>query len=144
MSLHFLAFTMHHIVCDGWSNGILIRDFTDLYTAFARGREADLPELPFQFADFTVWQQNWLESEAATAAVKFWRGHIQRELPAVDLPTDRPRLPQKSYPGTHRIDAAAGRTDGSPQGLLPQPQRHHAPGDAGSLRGADCTLHQSE
>jgi thioesterase domain-containing protein/non-ribosomal peptide synthetase component F/acyl carrier protein len=97
--LHFLAFTMHHIVCDGWSNGILIRDFADFYTAFAGNRTPTLPELPFQFADFTVWQQNWLESEAATAAVQYWREHIRRELPAVDLPADNPRLPQKSYPG---------------------------------------------
>ncbi len=97
--LHYLAFTMHHIVCDGWSNGILIRDFTDFYTAFSLGREPQLPELPFQFADFTVWQQNWLDSESATAAIQFWREHIRREMPAVDLPTDRPRLPQKSYPG---------------------------------------------
>jgi thioesterase domain-containing protein/non-ribosomal peptide synthetase component F/acyl carrier protein len=96
---HILAFTMHHIVCDGWSNGILIRDFTDYYGAFSEFREPALPELPFQFADFTVWQQNWLESDAAKSAISFWRTHIQREMPAVDLPTDRPRLPQKSYPG---------------------------------------------
>jgi non-ribosomal peptide synthetase component F/thioesterase domain-containing protein/acyl carrier protein len=97
--LHFLAFTMHHIVCDGWSNGILIRDFTDFYAAFADRREPALDDLPFQFADFTVWQQNWLESDAAKAAIDYWRTHIRRDLPAVDLPTDRPRLPQKSYPG---------------------------------------------
>jgi len=96
---HYLALTMHHIVCDGWSNGILIRDFTDFYAAFSQGIEPALPELPFQFADFTVWQQNWLESEAAEAALAYWRTHINRGLPAVDLPTDRPRLPQKSYPG---------------------------------------------
>ena len=97
--LHYLAFTMHHIVCDGWSNGILIRDFTDFYTAFSQHKEPALPELPFQFADFTVWQQNWLESDAAQSALAYWRTHIHRGLPAVDLPTDRPRLPQKSYPG---------------------------------------------
>jgi non-ribosomal peptide synthetase component F/thioesterase domain-containing protein len=97
--LHYLAFTMHHIVCDGWSNGILIRDFTDFYAAFSQHQEPALPELPFQFADFTVWQQNWLESDAAQAAIAYWRTHIHRSLPAVDLPTDRPRLPQKSYPG---------------------------------------------
>jgi non-ribosomal peptide synthetase component F/thioesterase domain-containing protein len=96
---HILAFTMHHIVCDGWSNGILIRDFTDFYTAHIQHREPALAELPFQFADFTVWQQNWLESEAAEAALAYWRKHIHRQMPAVDLPTDRPRLPQKSYPG---------------------------------------------
>ena len=97
--LHYLAFTMHHIVCDGWSNGILIRDFTDFYAAFSQNKEPALAELPFQFADFTVWQQNWLESDAAQAALAYWRTHIHRGLPAVDLPTDRPRLPQKSYPG---------------------------------------------
>ncbi len=97
--LHYLAFTMHHIVCDGWSNGILIRDFTDFYAAFSQNKEPALLELPFQFADFTVWQQNWLESDAAQAALSYWRTHIHRGLPAVDLPTDRPRLPQKSYPG---------------------------------------------
>ena len=97
--LHFLALTMHHIVCDGWSNGILIRDFTEFYKAFSQNLEPELPELPFQFADFTVWQQEWLESEAAQSALAFWRIHIRRELPAVDLPTDHPRLPQKSFPG---------------------------------------------
>jgi non-ribosomal peptide synthetase component F/thioesterase domain-containing protein/acyl carrier protein len=96
---HLLALTMHHIVCDGWSNGILIRDFTDFYKAFAQGFEPGLPQLPFQFADFTVWQQNWLESQAAQSALAYWRTHIRREMPAVDLPTDSPRRPQKSYPG---------------------------------------------
>jgi len=97
--LHYLALTMHHIVCDGWSNGILIRDFTDIYSALVQYREPVLPELPFQFADFTVWQQNWLESDAAKAALDYWRTHIRREMPAVDLPRDGQRLPQKSYPG---------------------------------------------
>jgi non-ribosomal peptide synthetase component F/thioesterase domain-containing protein len=97
--LHYLAFTMHHIVCDGWSNGILIRDFTDFYAALSQNAEPALPELPFQFADFTVWQQNWLESDAAQSALAYWRKHIHRSLPAVDLPTDQPRRPQKSYPG---------------------------------------------
>lgn len=96
---HILAFTMHHIACDGWSNGILIRDFTDLYGAFSKDTEPTLPTLPFQFADFTVWQQKWLESSAAEAALNYWRAHILRELPAVDLPTDFPRQAKKSYPG---------------------------------------------
>jgi non-ribosomal peptide synthetase component F/thioesterase domain-containing protein len=96
---HFLTFTVHHIACDGWSNGILIRDFADLYAAAATGREPSLPELPFQFADFTVWQQEWLESKAAQAALAFWKEHIQREMPAVALPTDSPRTALKSAPG---------------------------------------------
>jgi non-ribosomal peptide synthetase component F/thioesterase domain-containing protein len=96
---HFLAFTVHHIACDGWSNGILIRDFAAFYSAAAQNAEPSLPELPFQFADFTVWQHSWLESDAARVALEFWKGHIQRDLPAVDLPTDFPRSAQKSAPG---------------------------------------------
>ena len=96
---HFLAFTVHHIACDGWSNGILVRDFAAFYEAAAQKREPTLPELPFQFADFTVWQQSWLESEAAQAALAYWKEHIRRDLPAIDLPTDLPRSAQKSVPG---------------------------------------------
>lgn len=96
---HYLAFTLHHIACDGWSNGILVRDFAELYTAFSEGRAANLPELPFQFADFTVWQQEWLESDQAKAALAYWKQHIKRDLPAVDLPLDHPRSAQKSFPG---------------------------------------------
>jgi non-ribosomal peptide synthetase component F/thioesterase domain-containing protein len=96
---HVLAFTIHHIACDGWSNGILVRDFASIYAAESESRAISLPELPFQFADFTVWQQKWLESEEANAALAFWREHIRRDIPAVDLPTDRPRSAQKSAPG---------------------------------------------
>lgn len=96
---HFLACTMHHIVCDGWSNGILVRDFAELYTAYAQDRSPNLAELPFQFADFTVWQKEWLESDAAEDALAFWREQIQQGTPAVDLPTDYPRSARKDGPG---------------------------------------------
>jgi non-ribosomal peptide synthetase component F/thioesterase domain-containing protein/acyl carrier protein len=96
---HLLAFTVHHIACDGWSNGILVRDFAALYEAATQKRKPTLPELPFQFADFTVWQHSWLESEAARAALDYWKEHIRRDLPAIDLPTDFPRSAQKSFPG---------------------------------------------
>ncbi|WP_446745078.1 condensation domain-containing protein [Silvibacterium acidisoli] len=96
---HFLALTMHHIVCDGWSNGILIRDFALYYEAALTLRNAEMPELPFQFADFTVWQQEWLESEAADNAMAYWKQHIQRDMPAIDLPADFPRAAEKSAPG---------------------------------------------
>jgi len=96
---HYLAFTLHHIVCDGWSNGILVRDFAELYAALREKRSAFLPELPFQLADFTLWQQSWLESEAAQGALAFWQEHIHRDMPAVDIPTDFPRSAKKSAPG---------------------------------------------
>lgn len=96
---HFLAFTIHHIVCDGWSNGVLVRDFALIYAALSESRPVSLPDLPFQFADFTVWQQEWLKSDQAQTALSFWRDHVRREMPAVDLPTDAPRSAHKSAPG---------------------------------------------
>lgn len=96
---HFLAFTIHHIVCDGWSNGLLVRDFAAFYAAISRGVDPGLPELPFQFADFTEWQKEWLTSDAAQSALEFWKSQIQRNMPAVDLPTDRPRNAHQDGPG---------------------------------------------
>ncbi len=98
-SEHFLSCTMHHIVCDGWSNGILVRDFAEFYSAYSQDRSPELPELPFQFADFTVWQKEWLVSEAAQDAIDFWREQIQHGTPAIDLPTDYPRSARKDGPG---------------------------------------------
>jgi non-ribosomal peptide synthetase component F/thioesterase domain-containing protein/acyl carrier protein len=96
---HFLACTVHHIACDGWSNGILIRDFAEMYTAFSQQRAPKLAELPFQFADFSLWQKEWLESSEAQAALAFWKEQIQRGAAAVDLPTDEPRNARKDGPG---------------------------------------------
>ena len=96
---HIMALTMNHIVCDGWSNGILIRDFTILYEAMAARREPVLPDLPFQFADFSLWQNEYLESPAAAEASAFWKSHITSDLPALDMPTDFPRTSGRSFPG---------------------------------------------
>lgn len=98
-SQHFLALTMHHSVCDGWSNGVLVRDFAEFYSAFAAGREPRLNELPFQFADFTEWQKSWLATEDADNALLFWKEQIRRNVPALDLPTDFPRSARKDGPG---------------------------------------------
>lgn len=96
---HVIALTMNHIVCDGWSNGILIRDFTILYEAIRSGRDPVLPELPFQFADFSLWQSEYLASPAADEAANFWKSHIKSNMSALDMPTDRPRPGGRSFPG---------------------------------------------
>lgn len=106
---HVLAITMSHIVCDGWSNGVLLRDFIRIYHALrtgagslediAAGHASGLPELPFQFADFTVWQSEYLASDQARAALQFWTSHIPRDLPALDMPADHSRKAGRSFPG---------------------------------------------
>ena len=88
---HILLLTMHHTVCDGWSNGVLVREIGEIYEALSKGRPSPLPELPIQYADFALWQQEWLESESFQEQLDYWRGQLGDSLPSLDLPTDFPR-----------------------------------------------------
>src|SRR6185369_15625339 len=96
---HLLALTMHHIVGDGWSSGILIHEIQALYAAFAAGRPSPLPELPLQYADFAAWQRSRLQGEALESEVSFWRRQLAGLPPYLELPTDRPRPAIRSFRG---------------------------------------------
>ncbi|HEX2091791.1 MAG TPA: amino acid adenylation domain-containing protein, partial [Longimicrobiaceae bacterium] len=86
-----VLFTLHHIVSDGWSIGILIREVSALYAAFSRGEAPDLPELPVQYADYAAWQRAWLSGAALEARIGYWREHLSEAPALLELPTDRPR-----------------------------------------------------
>ncbi len=86
-----LLFTLHHVASDGWSMGVLVREVSELYTAFTEGREPALPELPVQYADFAVWQRAWLSGETLEAQLGWWRERLSGAPPLLELPTDRPR-----------------------------------------------------
>ncbi|HEU0078030.1 MAG TPA: amino acid adenylation domain-containing protein, partial [Longimicrobiaceae bacterium] len=86
-----VLFTLHHIVGDGWSVGILVREVSALYGAFSRGEAADLPELPVQYADYAVWQRAWLSGETLEAQIGYWRERLAGAPALLELPTDRPR-----------------------------------------------------
>jgi len=88
---HVILFTMHHIVSDGWSTGILIRELTTLYQTCDRGQPCNLPQLPIQYADFAVWQRQWLQGEVLNNQVNYWKQQLGGDLPVLELPTDRPR-----------------------------------------------------
>jgi non-ribosomal peptide synthetase component F/thioesterase domain-containing protein len=94
-----LMLTLHHIGCDGWSNGIVMREVAEIYSALIEGRPG-LPELPLQYADFAQWQQQWLESPPAAEQRQFWTSLLHGVLPVMNLPTDRPRAAHPSQPGT--------------------------------------------
>ncbi len=85
---HLLLVTMHHIICDGISLGILLRDMAVFYEALCTHKEADLPELPIQFADFAVWQEEWLRSPDAEQSLQFWRETLGADLERIHLPRD--------------------------------------------------------
>jgi pristinamycin I synthase-3/4 len=87
---HTLLLTVHHIVSDGWSVGVMIREVAELYAAALEGRPAALPALPIQYADFAVWQRQWLQGDVLSKQVDFWRERLA-SAPELDLPTDRPR-----------------------------------------------------
>ncbi|MCA1612829.1 MAG: amino acid adenylation domain-containing protein [Acidobacteria bacterium] len=88
---HVLLFTMHHIVSDGWSMGILIREVATLYGAFTTDRPSPLPELPIQYADFAVWQREWLQGDALETQLAYWRRQLGDNPPVLELNTDHPR-----------------------------------------------------
>lgn len=97
-----LFITMHHIVSDGWSMEVLVRDLAAFYEQFTTGIPAQLPELPIQYADYSVWQREWLESETMEKQLSYWRGQLHGIPSLFELPKDRPRPPVQSYRGRLR------------------------------------------
>ncbi|RSM52222.1 non-ribosomal peptide synthetase [Amycolatopsis sp. WAC 01376] len=87
---HVLTLALHHIVTDGWSSGVLAGDLDALYTAFVRGTEPTLPDLPIQYADFAVWQRQVVEGELLADQLGYWRDRLDG-MPPLEPPTDRPR-----------------------------------------------------
>ena len=96
---HVLLITMHHIISDGWSIKILIREIGELYEAFANGQEAALPDLPIQYADFAASQREWLQGERLEQQLSYWRAQLADAPPLLELPTDKPRPTFKTFNG---------------------------------------------
>ncbi len=104
---HVLVLSLHHIVGDGWSMGVLVDELNAGYAAAVRGQRAELPPLPVQYADFAAWQQDRLAGAAVAGQLDYWRGRLDG-LPPVELPTDRPRPPVRGTAGaTLRFEVPA-------------------------------------
>ncbi|MEH2082694.1 MAG: amino acid adenylation domain-containing protein [Nostoc sp.] len=88
---YVLLFTMHHIICDQWSFGILIREVVALYEAFKNGQLSPLPELPIQYADFAVWQRQWLQGVVLESQLSYWKQQLSNAPTVLELYTDYPR-----------------------------------------------------
>ncbi len=96
---HAFVLTMHHIVCDAWTLGVLNDEIHAAYEAFAAGRPSPLAELPIQYADYARWQRRRLSGEALDRALGYWRDRLEGAPRALDLPADRPRPPIESHRG---------------------------------------------
>jgi amino acid adenylation domain-containing protein len=101
---HALVPTMHHIISDGWSMTVLLREIAALYDALSAGRTPVLPELPVQYADYAVWQRGYLQGAELEARLAFWRERLTG-VPGLQLPTDRPRPPVETFRGRQSLVA---------------------------------------
>ncbi|MBD2775784.1 non-ribosomal peptide synthetase [Iningainema tapete] len=115
---HLLVFVIHHIAADGWSMQVLLKELTILYKAFDTVQPSPLPALPIQYADFAIWQHQWLQQRQQTQ-ISYWKQQLA-DVPTVLLPNDRPRPPVQSFQGavipwklslslTHRLRAMSNR-----------------------------------
>lgn len=89
--IHVLSLVLHHIISDGWSMGVLVRELKELYTAFSQGQSSPLPEPPVQYADYALWQRSWFKNEALERELNYWLKQLAGAPAALELPTDRPR-----------------------------------------------------
>ncbi|MCC5626615.1 condensation domain-containing protein, partial [Nostoc sp. CHAB 5715] len=93
-----LLLTLHHIIADGWSRGILLRELAQCYRALALRQNPSLTELPIQYADFALWQRQWLQKEEIKVQLAYWQKQLA-DLPMLELPTDLPRSPLQQFRG---------------------------------------------
>ncbi|MCC6606147.1 MAG: non-ribosomal peptide synthase/polyketide synthase [Anaerolineae bacterium] len=104
---HVLLLTMHHIISDGWSINIFLQEATSLYQAFRDGHPSPLSGLNIQYADFSLWQREWLQGEVLQKQLAYWENQLAQLPPLLALPTDRPRPPIQRYEGAvrrHQLD----------------------------------------
>jgi len=94
-----LVLTMHQIISDHWSIGVFIQELASLYTAFSTGKHSLLAELPIQYADFAVWQRQWLQGEVMENQLSYWKHQLASAPVILDLPTDQLRPPVQTFHG---------------------------------------------
>ena len=99
---HMLLLTMHHIISDGWSMRVIEQEMAALYASFAAGEPSPLEELPLQYADFAVWQRDWLNGEVLEKEIDYWRNQLEGVPPLITWPTCRPRSEVQSFRGITR------------------------------------------
>ena len=100
---HVLVLTMHHIVSDGWSIGIVLRELASLYNSITTGSDQSLPELQVQYADFAVWQRQYLSAIGLEKQLEFWRAQLEGAPAVINLPADRPRSAVRGFRGERHL-----------------------------------------
>src|SRR5579859_2216287 len=96
---HVLLLTIHHIISDGWSQGILLNELTTLYSAYVQGQPSPLPDLPIQYADYSRWQREWLQKEIIDKDLLYWKKQLHGMSDTLELPFDYPRPSIQTFEG---------------------------------------------
>ena len=96
---HVLVLTLHHIVSDGWSMPVMVDELVQLYQGLCSGQTVELPELPIQYADYAVWQRQWMEAGERERQLAYWKGQLGDRQPVLELPGDRPRPATQDFAG---------------------------------------------
>ncbi|WP_442937379.1 amino acid adenylation domain-containing protein [Nostoc sp.] len=99
---HVLSVCMHHIVSDAWSMGVFIQELAALYNAFSQGDLSPLTSVPIQYADFAIWQRNWLQGSVLQTQLSYWQQQLKAAPALLSLPTDRPRGSVQTFAGGHQ------------------------------------------
>ena len=110
---HVLVLTQHHIVSDGWSMQVMVDELVQCYAAYSQGQDAHLAPLPVQYADYGLWQRQWMDAGELERQLGYWTERLGKEQPVLELPADHSRPSEQSFRGnTHDIalgvDVAAG------------------------------------
>jgi amino acid adenylation domain-containing protein len=100
---HILLFIAHHIVTDAWSLSVLLKEILEIYKAFAAGQVSPLAELPIQYADYAVWQREWLQGEVLERQLAYWKENLDGAPVLLELPADRVRPPVQTFAGTRIV-----------------------------------------
>lgn len=126
---HVLLLTLHHIIADGWSVGLLRNELAQLYTSFEANQPSPLPDLPIQYPDFAYWQRSWLRGDILIKQLDYWKRQLAGVPKALGLPTDRPRPAMLTHNGaihsfqletalSHAVYACAQREEVTPFMIL--------------------------
>nr|MDZ8007541.1 amino acid adenylation domain-containing protein [Nostoc sp. DedSLP05]MDZ8097380.1 amino acid adenylation domain-containing protein [Nostoc sp. DedSLP01] len=99
---HILLVCMHHVVSDGWSMGVFIRELAALYNAYSQGQPSPLAPLPIQYADFAIWQREWLQGDVLQTQLMYWQQQLKDAPALLSLPTDRPRPAVQTFAGANQ------------------------------------------
>ncbi len=140
---YLFLLSMHHIICDGWSMEVFFKELSALYDAFSQGLPSPLPELPIQYADFAIWQRQWLSGRRLASQLAYWKKQLAG-VNTLELPTDFPRPPVPSFEGASKSFVLTAGCPRGREGLSAAARSHFVHGAAGGIPNAAASIQRTD